>query len=128
MVVEKNGLTCAYNTHIFSSEMKGDKMNKRYDHEGGELYKTCHICQTEYHIEGQELFETDTGKTVCEFCSDKVVKYSVNQLRNDSRWYGFYELGSEEFSTAWMPTRKEAKDRLFEVIEKLHPETDRVED
>ena len=101
-------------------------MNKRYDHEGGELYKTCHICQTEYHIESQELFETDTGKTVCEFCLKQTVKYSVQKTHYD-KWYGSYELGSEEFSTAWMPTRKEAKDRLFEVIEKLHPELERVE-
>ena len=105
-----------------------DEPKQRCDHDGGELYKTCHICGTEYHIEGMDsLYESDSGKTVCEFCLDKVVKYSIDQLRNDSRWYGFYELGSEEFSTAWMPTRKEAKDRLMEVIEILHPEVERVE-
>ncbi len=113
-----------------SEQITGEQLERASydDHDGGELCRTCQICGREYHIEGGiEMFQSDSGKDICEFCENKVLRYSVDSLI-DGRVYGHYELpGGEDFSTDWMPTRKEAKDRLMEVIEKLHPNIERVE-
>ena len=90
----------------------------------------CDICEGEYNHEGGvENKISDSGKNVCEYCMDKVVAYSVTKTTlSGSRFYGSAECQGDEVGTAWFATRKEAKDHIFEMINKLWPDAEKVED
>ena len=107
-------------------------MNKRYDHDGGELYRTCVACGTGYHIEGMDdLYESESGKTICEYClREHAVKFSLTGPVDyyNGKFYASAEHGGEEFGTKPYPTRKEAKDRVLEVAALLWPGVELVEE
>ena len=90
--------------------------------------RTCHICGTEYDIRGTEnLHESEDGKTICEYCLDKVVRFNVDKFSLTNGYYGFAECNGDELSTRTHTTRKETKDALSEMIEKLWSGVEKVE-
>ena len=90
--------------------------------------RTCHICGTEYDIRGtDELHESENGETVCDDCLDKVVRFGVYAFGFASGFYGFAECNGDELSTRTHTTRKETKDALSEMIEKLWSGVEKVE-
>jgi hypothetical protein len=101
-----------------------------YDHDGNPVLRTCCICGNKYHIDGpEELYEADSGETVCEGCVKEVVMYSINCLESlpVGRFYGECEYNGENFTTKIVESKKEARTRLLEVMDILYPGMERIE-
>jgi len=90
----------------------------------------CSLCNRNLNTHDEELFISDCGKNVCEYCIGNVVKYAVSRTKGNSSkpYYGLAEFGQEDVSTGYYAARYEAKMRILSMVAKQYPNVIKVED